>query len=84
MKKQRFSTEHIVSVLKQTELGFPVKDLIRQVGITEQAFCRYKRQYVGLASDQARERRQVVKENARLKRRVAELNLDEVIGVRTH
>jgi len=36
MKKQRFSVEQIVSVLKQAELGMPVADLIRRVGITEQ------------------------------------------------
>ena len=34
MKKQRFSTEQIVAVLKQAELGLPVKDLIRQIGIS--------------------------------------------------
>lgn len=36
MKKKRFSTEQIVAVLKQAELGLPVSDLIRQVGISEQ------------------------------------------------
>ena len=36
MKKQRFSTEQIVAVLKQAEIGMPVADLIRQVEITEQ------------------------------------------------
>ena len=36
MKRQRFSTEQIVSVLKQAEIGMPVADLIRQVEITEQ------------------------------------------------
>jgi putative transposase len=36
MKKQRFSTEQIVSVLKQAEMELPVADLIRRVGITEQ------------------------------------------------
>ncbi len=40
MKKPRFSTEQIVSVLKQAEMGLPVKDLIRQIGVTEQTFYR--------------------------------------------
>ncbi|MDZ3832219.1 MAG: IS3 family transposase [Sphingopyxis sp.] len=79
MKKQRFSTEQIVSVLKQAEMGLPVKDLIRQVGITEQTFYRWKRQYGGLESDQVRELKQVVEENARLKRLVAELSLDKAV-----
>ena len=79
MKKQRFSTEQIVTVLKQAEMGLPVKDLIRQVGITEQTFYRWKRQYGGLESDQVRELKQVVDENVRLKRLVAELSLDKAV-----
>lgn len=79
MKKQRFSTEQIVSVSKQADMGLPVKDLIRQVGITEQTFYRWKRQYGGLESDQVRELKQVVDENARLKRLVAELSLDKAV-----
>ena len=79
MKRQRFSTEQIVSVLKQAEMGLPVKDLIRQIGITEQTFYRWKRQYGGLESDQVRELKQVVEENARLKRLVAELSLDKAV-----
>ena len=79
MKKQRFSTEQIVAILKQAEMGLPVKDLTRQVGITEQTFYRWKRQYGGLESDQVRELKQVVDENARLKRLVAELSLDKAV-----
>lgn len=55
MKRKRFSVEQIVAVLKQAELGMPVADLIRQVGIAEQTFYRWKRQYAGLQSDQVRE-----------------------------
>ncbi len=79
MKKQRFSTEQIVAVLKRAELGLPVADLIRQIGITEQTFYRWKRQYGGLESDQVRELKQVVEENARLKKLVAELSLDKAV-----
>ena len=53
--KKRFSVEQIVSVLKQAELGLPVADLIRKVGISEQTFYRWKKQYAGLESDQVRE-----------------------------
>jgi len=59
MKKKRFSVEQIVAVLKQAELGMPVVDLIRQVGISEQAFYRWKKQYAGLKSDQVRELKQL-------------------------
>lgn len=40
MKKKRFSVEQIVAILKQAELGMPVADVIRQVGIFEQTFRR--------------------------------------------
>jgi len=79
MKKQRFSTEQIVAVLKQAELGLPVADLIRQIGISEQTFYQWKRQYAGLESDQVRELKQVVEENGRLKKLVAELSLDKAV-----
>ncbi|CAB3753180.1 transposase IS3/IS911 family protein [Burkholderia paludis] len=54
MKRKRFSIEQIVAVLKQAELGMPVADLIRQVGISEQTFYRWKKQYAGMQSDQLR------------------------------
>lgn len=79
MKKPRFSVEQIVSVLKQAELGLPVADLIRQIGISEQTFYRWKKQYAGLESDQVRELKQVLEENARLKKLVAELSLDKAV-----
>jgi putative transposase len=56
-----------------------VADLIRQVGISEQTFYRWKKQFAGLESVQVRELKQVVEENARLKRLVAELSLDKAV-----
>ena len=79
MKKKRFSVEQIVAVLKQAELGMPVADLIRQVGISEQTFYRWKKQYAGMQSDQVRELKQLQEENGRLKKLVAELSLDKAI-----
>ena len=79
MKRKKFSVEQIVAVLKQADLGLPVADLIRQVGISEQTFYRWKKQYAGLESDQVREFRQLAEENGRLKRLVAELSLDKVV-----
>ena len=79
MKRKRFSVEQIVAVLKQVELGLPVADLTRQIGISEQTFYRWKKQYAGLESDQVRELKQVVEENARLKKLVAELSLDKAV-----
>lgn len=79
MKRKRFSVEQIVAVLKQAELGMPVAGILRQVGISEQTFYRWKKQYAGLQSDQVRELKQLQDENARLKKLVAELSLDKAI-----
>ena len=79
MKRKRFSVEQIVAVLKQAELGVPVAELIRQVGITEQTLYRWKKQYKGLETDQVRQFKQLQEENARLKRLVAELSLNKTM-----
>ena len=79
MQRKRFSVEQIVAVLKQAELGTPVSDLIRHVGIAEQTFYRWKRRYAGLESEQVRQFKQLQDENAKLKRLVADLSLDKVM-----
>ena len=79
MRKSRFSVEQIVAVLKQVETGLPVPDAIRRIGISEQTFYRWKKEYGGLQPDQARELKQLQEENARLKRLVAELSLDKAM-----
>jgi putative transposase len=79
VKRKRFSVEQIVGVLKQAEVGVPVAELIRQVGISEQTFYRWKKRYIGLEVDQVRQLKQLQEENARLKRVVAELTLDKVM-----
>jgi len=79
VKGKRFSVEQIVAVLKQAELGMAVADVIRQVGISEQTFYRWRKQYAGLESDQVRELKQLQDENVRLKKLVAELSLDKAI-----
>ena len=79
MKKKRYSTEQIVAALKQAEMGMSVADLIRQMGITEQTYYRWKKKYGGLESDQVRELKQVLDENTRLKKLVAELSLDKAV-----
>jgi putative transposase len=71
--------EQIVAVLKQAELGMPVADLVPRVGISEQTFYRWKKQYAGLQSDQVRELKQLQDENGRLKLLVSELSLDKAI-----
>jgi len=79
MKRKRFAVEQIVAVLKEAEAGMPVADLIRRIGISEQTFYRWKKQYAGLDSDQARQLKQLQDENARPKKIVAELSLDKAM-----
>ena len=79
MKRKRFSVEQIVAVLKQAEAGLSVVEVCRQVGITEQTFYRWKKQYVGLQSDQVRQLKQLQEENGKLKKLVAELSLDKAM-----
>jgi putative transposase len=69
--KKKFSVEQIVSVLKQAEVGVPIAELIRKVGISEQTFYRWKSKYVGLEVDQVRQLKQLRDENTRLKQLVA-------------
>ena len=79
MKRQRFSEEQIISTLKQHEQGTPVKQLIRQVGITEQTFYRWKSKYGGMEVSDAKKLRGLEEENRRLKTMVADLMLDNKI-----
>ena len=79
MKQKRFNVEQIVAVLKQAEAGVPLAELIRRVGISEQTFYRWKKQYVGLEVDQVRELKHLQEENSRLKRLVADLTLDKAM-----
>jgi putative transposase len=79
MKGKRFSVEQIIGVLKQAEAGVPVLQLIRKVGTSEQAFYRWKKQYVELEIDQVRQLKQLQEKHTRLKQLVAELSLDKTM-----
>jgi len=79
VKRKRLSVEQIVAVLKQAEVGVPVVEVCRQVGITEQTFYRWKAKYMGLEIDQVRQIKRLQEENGKLKKLVAELSLDKVM-----
>lgn len=80
MRAKRHSTEQIVSKLRQAEVlmgqGKKLGEVCRQIGITEHTFYRWKRIYGGLQMDQAKRFKELEKENARLKKLVADLSLD--------
>jgi len=79
MKQKRFTEEQIVYALKQAETGVKVNELIRTMGISEQTFYRWKKQYAGLGVSELRELKQLREENAKLKNLVADLSLDKHI-----
>ena len=79
VKKKRFSIEQIVGVLKQAEVGVPIGELVRQVGISKQTLYRWKKRYAKLKIDQVRQRKQWQEVNLRLKRLVAELSLEKQV-----
>jgi putative transposase len=68
-----------VAVLKQAEVGVPMVEVCRQVGITEQTFYRWKKRFVGSEIDQVRQLKQLQEENGKLKKLVAELSLDKAM-----
>ncbi len=79
MKRKRYSVEQITAAVKQVEMGMPVAELIRRMGVSEQTFYRWKKLYAGLEVDQVRQLRQLQEENGRLKKVVAELTLDRAM-----
>lgn len=79
MSRKRFSEEQIIYALKQAENGKPVRDVCRELGVSEQSFYTWKRKYGGMGISELRELRQLRDENKQLKRIVAELTLDKHI-----
>ena len=77
MKRKRHSEEQIIGFLKQHEAG--MSDVIRQLGISEQTFYRWKSKYGGMEVSDAKKLRELEDENRRLKTMVAELMLDNKI-----
>ena len=76
MKRKRFSEEQIITILKQAEGGLPLPELIRQHGISEGTYYRWKSKYGGLELSEAKRLKQLEDENRRLKRLVADQALD--------
>ena len=79
MKKSKFTEQQIAFALRQVETGVKVKEVIRQLGITEQTFYRWKRKYGGLGPSELRKLRMLEEENRKLKQMVADLSLDKAM-----
>lgn len=76
MKKKRFSEEQIIAVLKEAEAGAKVLDLCRKHGISDATFYNWKAKYAGMTVAELRRLRELEAENAKLKRIVADQQLD--------
>lgn len=79
MKRKSYSEETIIGILKAHEAGTKVSDLIRQHGISEQSFYRWKAKYGGMEVSEAKRLKELEAENARLKKLLAEAELDKAM-----
>ena len=77
MKKSQFCEQQIASVLRQAEEGTTIADVCRKAGISEATFYDWRKKYGGLMPSEMRRLKQLEKENAKLKRIVADLALDK-------
>ena len=83
MANKRPKPEEIVSKLRQVEVlmgqGMSRLDAIRQIGVVEQTYYRWRKKYGGMGVDRLKELKRLQKENERLRRAVSDLTLDKLI-----
>ena len=81
MKKngKRYSQEQIIYALRQVEGGRKIAEVCRELGVSEQTYHRWKRQYAGMGVSELRKLKKLEDENASLRKLVADLSLDKHI-----
>ena len=83
MVKKAFKPEQIIGKLREAEVllsqGYNVGEASRKLGITEQTYYRWRREYGGMRVEQAKRLKELEKENTRLKKLVADITLDNAI-----
>ena len=83
MAKKRHGAEQIIPKLREAEVelarGLKVPEVCRKLGVTEQTYYRWRKKYGGLRMAQAKQLKELEKENVRLKKLVAEAELDKAI-----
>ena len=83
MSRKRFTPEQIIGVLREADVklsqGKNVGQLCREMGITEQSYYRWRKEYGGMKTAQVKRLKELERENGRLKKAVAELTLDKLI-----
>ena len=77
MKRKRYSEEQIISILKEHQAGASVPELARRYGVVENTLYRWKSKYGGMEISEAKRLRELEQEDARLKRLLAEAELDK-------
>ena len=76
MKKKRFTETQIVSAIKKQESGIPVKEICRELGISDATFYNWKAKYGGMQASDVVRMKELEKENAELKKMYAEMSLE--------
>lgn len=83
MSQKRYTAEKIIYKLREAEValsqGKTVPEAAKVIGVTEQTYYRWRKQYAGMRVDQAKRLKALEKENSRLKKLVADLSLDNDI-----
>ena len=83
MPRKKHTPEEIVAKLRQVDVlvsqGCPVSEVIRQIGVTEVTYYRWRQEYGGLKLDQVKRLKELELENARLRKAVSDLTLDKLI-----
>ncbi len=83
MAKKTYTPEQIINKLREAEIhinqGISISEASRKIGITQQTYYRWRKEYGGLRIEQAKKLKSLEKENARLKKLVADLSLDNAI-----
>jgi len=77
MKRKRYTEEQIISILKEHEAGGRVPDLARRHGVCENTIYRWKSKFGGMEISEAKRLRELEAENQKLKRLLAEAELDK-------
>ena len=83
MVRKNFTPEQIINKLREAEIhinqGISISEASRKISVTEQTYYRWRKEYGGLRIEQAKRLKSLEKENARLKKLVADLSLDNSI-----
>ncbi len=83
MVKKGYTPEQIINKLREAEIhinqGITIGEASRKLGVTEQTYYRWRKEYGGMRVEQAKRLKEVKKENTRLKKLVADISLDNAI-----